>query len=139
MDITAPAARAGWEVYVVSMDIRIKRIYDDVSDADGLRVLVDRLWPRGISRERAHLDAWLTEVSPSPALRTWWNHDPDRLDDFALRYRAELGENPETMRAVAELRALAARGPTTLLYAARDPAVNHARVLADYLTDDNGR
>jgi uncharacterized protein YeaO (DUF488 family) len=116
------------------MSIRIKRIYDDAAEEDGHRVLVDRLWPRGISRERAHLDAWLKEVAPSPALRTWWNHDPNRLDDFAVRYRAELDDAPETVRAVAELRALAAHGTTTLLYGATDPAVNHARILADYLT-----
>jgi uncharacterized protein YeaO (DUF488 family) len=117
------------------MSIRIKRIYDDVAADDGCRVLVDRLWPRGISRERARLDAWLKEVAPSPALRTWWNHDPKRLDEFAARYRAELDGDPETARAVAELRELAAAGPTTLLYGAKDPGVNHARVLAGYLTD----
>lgn len=120
------------------MSIRIKRIYDDAAEEDGHRVLVDRLWPRGISRERAHLDAWLKEVAPSPALRTWWNHDPNRLDDFAVRYRAELDDAPETVRAVAELRALAAHGTTTLLYGATDPAVNHARILADYLTGGAG-
>lgn len=117
------------------MGIRIKRIYDDAAEDDGRRVLVDRLWPRGVSTERAHLDVWLKEVAPSPALRTWWNHDPSRLDEFAVRYRAELDDDPATVEALAQLRGIAAHGPTTLLYAARDPRVNHARILADYLAD----
>ncbi|WP_104166944.1 DUF488 domain-containing protein [Cryobacterium sp. N22] len=119
------------------MSIRIKRIYDDAADDDGFRVLVDRLWPRGVTKERARLDAWLKEVAPSPELRTWWNHDPERIGEFAVRYRAELDDDPETMRAVTALRELAAHatGPTTLLYGAKDPVVNHARVLADYLGD----
>ena len=115
------------------MTIRIKRIYDAVADDDGRRVLVDRLWPRGVTKDHARLDAWLKDVAPSPALRSWWNHDPERLDDFAERYRAELDGEPATVRAVAELRELAATGPTTLLYGARDPRVNHARILAEYL------
>lgn len=116
------------------MDIRIKRIYDTVSADDGCRVLVDRLWPRGVSTEHARLDAWLKDVAPSPALRAWWNHDPARLDEFSARYLAELDTDQQALRAVAELRALAAHNPTTtLLYGARDPQVNHARVLADYL------
>lgn len=117
------------------MTIRIKRIYDDASADDGYRVLVDRLWPRGISKEQARLDAWLKDVAPSPGLRTWWNHDPDRLDEFAARYRAELDSMPAASSAVAELREIATRGPgpTTLLYGAKDPRVNHARILAEYL------
>ena len=119
----------------MDMAFRIKRIYDDASDDDGCRVLVDRLWPRGISRERALLDAWLKDVAPSPALRTWWNHDPERIDEFAARYRAELDTEPNTVLAVAELRDLDAHHPagTTLLYGAKDERVNHARILADYL------
>lgn len=117
------------------MAFRIKRIYDDAADDDGCRVLVDRLWPRGISKERARLDAWLKDVAPSPALRTWWNHDPDRIEEFAVRYRAELDTEPDTARAVAELRELGTHNPagTTLLYAAGDAQVNHARILVDYL------
>lgn len=114
--------------------IRIKRVYDEASADDGYRVLVDRLWPRGVSKERAQLDAWLKDVAPSPALRTEWHHDPDRLEEFAGRYRAELDSNPQTVAAVTELRALAAEHPvTTLLYGAKDRHVNHARILADYL------
>lgn len=118
------------------MDIALKRIYDDPAPGDGYRVLVDRLWPRGVTRERAKLDAWLKDVAPSPELRRWWNHDPERLDEFAGRYRAELDGTPETVRAVAELRALAdapAAGRITLVYGARDPQVNHARILLEYL------
>ena len=116
------------------MILQIKRIYDDAADGDGYRVLVDRLWPRGVTKERAQLDAWLKEIAPSPALRTWWKHDPERQDEFAIRYRAELDGNPATMKAVIELRELPAQGgPLTLLYGAKDPEVNHATILAEYL------
>ena len=116
------------------MILQINRIYDDAADGDGYRVLVDRLWPRGVTKERAQLDAWLKEIAPSPALRTWWKHDPERQDEFAIRYRAELDGNPATMKAVIELRELPAQGgPLTLLYGAKDPEVNHAKILADYL------
>ena len=74
--------------------VRIKRVYDAPDPADGYRVLVDRLWPRGVSRDRAALDEWAKGVAPSPALRTWWNHDPARMDEFARRYRAELDAEP---------------------------------------------
>lgn len=115
--------------------LRIKRVYDPADDADGYRVLVDRLWPRGVSRQRAALDEWLKDVAPSPALRTWWDHDPARLDEFARRYRAELDRSP----AVDELRRLrAAHDPVTLLYAAHDERVNHAAVLRDYLLREGG-
>jgi uncharacterized protein YeaO (DUF488 family) len=109
----------------------IKRVYDAPDPDDGFRVLVDRLWPRGLSRAAAALNLWLKDVAPSPGLRTWWGHDPARLDEFAARYRAELDANP----AVAELRQLLETHPrVTLLYAARDPRVNHAAVLRSYLT-----
>ena len=112
--------------------MRIKRAYEEASASDGCRVLVDRLWPRGVSKERAQLDEWLKDIAPSPSLRTWWKHDPERMDEFALRYRAELDGNGE---AVAALRALGAEGVTTLVYGAKDPHVNHARVLAEYLEE----
>ena len=110
-------------------DIRIKRIYDKPSADDGVRILVDRLWPRGMSKVRAAIDQWDKEIAPSPALRTWWNHDPERYKEFAERYRAELEGNP----AVGALLDIARTGPITLLYAAHDPAVNHAVVLRAYL------
>ncbi len=111
---------------------RIKRVYDDPSPDDGYRVLVDRLWPRGVTHERAAADLWLKEAAPTPALRTQWHHDPKRFDEFAERYRAELDTNP----AVDDLLDLAGAHPTvTLLFAAHDPAVNHAAVLRDYLDE----
>ena len=98
-------------------------------------MLVDRLWPRGVSKEHAQLDEWLKDVAPSPELRTWWNHDPERMEEFALRYRAELDSNAETQAGVAALRVRVAAGVTTLVYGAKDPHVNHARVLAEYLDE----
>ena len=113
--------------------IQIKRIYDAPSRTDGFRVLVDRLWPRGVSKERAALDLWLKDIAPSVSLRTWFGHKPERFAEFGERYAAELSSNP----AVVELRALAARHTTvTLLYAAKSPAVNHAAVLKKFL--ENG-
>ncbi|MET0934210.1 MAG: DUF488 family protein [Mycetocola sp.] len=113
------------------MTVRLKRVYDAPDVVDGLRVLVDRLWPRGVTKERAAVDLWLKEVAPSADLRTEWHHNPGRFDEFAERYRVELEPNPAT----AELRQLIAQHPTvTLLYGARDPEANHARVLKDFLT-----
>lgn len=108
----------------------IKRIYDDPADDDGFRVLVDRLWPRGVSKDRAKLDLWLKEIAPSPPLRTQFAHMRERFADFRGAYEAELEGNP----AVATLLDLGVRqGRVTLLYGARDPEVNHARVLLDFL------
>lgn len=112
------------------MAVQLKRVYDDADDADGFRILVDRLWPRGVTKERAAVDLWLKDVAPSPELRTEWHHNPDRFDEFADLYRAELVENP----AIAQLRDLIAAHPTvTLLYGAKDPEANHARVLRDFV------
>lgn len=113
--------------------LRIKRVYDPATDDDGFRVLVDRLWPRGVKREDAALDDWAKDVAPTPDLRTWWNHDPDRQDEFAERYRQELDDN----EAVGELRdRISGHSVVTLLYGARDPQVNHAAILRDYLKGD---
>ncbi|MET4898319.1 DUF488 domain-containing protein [Sphingomonadaceae bacterium jetA1] len=111
-------------------EARIKRVYEAPVPGDGQRVLVDRLWPRGLRRDDARLDAWLKEIAPSTGLRTWFGHDPDRWDAFRQHYRCELDAN---VAAVAELRAFLSRGDVTLLYAARDTQHNHARVLADYM------
>lgn len=112
--------------------VRIKRVYDDPAPEDGYRVLVDRLWPRGMSHERAAVGTWLKDVAPSTQLRTWWDHDPARLEAFTARYRAELDANP----AVDELRTLLRRQPVvTLVYSARDPHLNQAEVLQGYLAD----
>lgn len=115
------------------MSLKIKRVYDPASEHDGARVLVDRLWPRGVSKTRAHLDDWLKELAPSPALREWWDHDPERMVEFTERYRAELGD-AEHQAALARLREIMAEHPTTtLLYGAHDPVINHAHVLQNYL------
>lgn len=113
-------------------EIRIKRVYDPSDEADGTRVLVDRLWPRGLRKENVVLTLWLKEIAPSPDLRKWFGHDPARWAEFSRRYRAELARNDESVAKVADL---AKRGPLTLLYAAHDTAHNHALVLAAYLRD----
>nr|WP_275419250.1 DUF488 family protein [Acrocarpospora phusangensis] len=108
----------------------IKRVYDEVDPGDGFRVLVDRLWPRGVSKEEAHLDLWLKDVAPSTELRTWFGHRADRFAEFSARYVDELDGNP----AVDTLRQAGRTNPTvTLLYGAKDPEINQAVVLAEYL------
>jgi uncharacterized protein YeaO (DUF488 family) len=113
--------------------VQVRRAYDPPEADDGQRVLVDRLWPRGLSKERAHLDEWCKEVAPSTELRQWYGHDPDRYDEFARRYRAELDE-PERAAAFAKLRELAAHGPLTLLTASKRSDISEATVLAGLLT-----
>ena len=115
-----------------SCDVRIRRVYDEEPSADdGLRVLVDRLWPRGRSKQSARVDVWLKDIAPSKDLRTWFGHIPERFDEFAARYRAELDANPEP---VCRLRELIAGHPrVTLLYGAKDNEHNNAVVLRDYL------
>jgi uncharacterized protein YeaO (DUF488 family) len=116
--------------------IQIRRIYDDPEPSDGQRVLVDRLWPRGISKERADLTEWCREVSPSNDLRTWYEHDPAKHDEFVRRYRAEL-DHPERAEAFAHLRKLASTGPLTLLTSTKAVDISHARVLHDLLSADS--
>ena len=111
------------------MSFTIKRIYETPKPSDGRRVLVDRLWPRGMKKTDAHLDDWIKDVAPSPALRTWFGHEPERFAEFRRRYKAELKGNA----AVSELRAAGRRSKVTLLYAAHDPKVNHAIVLKSVL------
>jgi uncharacterized protein YeaO (DUF488 family) len=113
--------------------VRVRRIYDEASSDDGTRVLVDRVWPRGISKERAHLDEWCKEVAPSTQLRTWYGHDPERFEEFGRRYRAELGEG-EPAQALAGLKALARNGTVTLLTATKDVDISQAAVLVDVLS-----
>jgi uncharacterized protein YeaO (DUF488 family) len=112
--------------------VRLRRVYDQPEPADGRRVLVDRLWPRGLSKERAAVDDWLRAVAPSEELRRWYRHQPDRFSDFRLRYQQEL-HAPESMAAVARLRELARSGPVTLLTATRDLGHSQAAVLAELL------
>jgi uncharacterized protein YeaO (DUF488 family) len=112
------------------MNLRVKRIYDEPDERDGLRVLVDRVWPRGVSKASARVDRWMQEVAPSTDLRKWFGHDPARWDAFRERYAGELEEHPG---ALAELAQAASRGPVTLLYAARDGAHNNAIALREHL------
>lgn len=115
--------------------VRVRRIYDSVESDDGQRVLVDRVWPRGISKDRAELSDWCKEVSPSTELRKWYGHDPDRYQDFARRYRDELDDAAHAP-ALDRLRELAAGGTLTLLTATKEPEISQAAVLADILTED---
>lgn len=116
------------------MKLRLKRAYEPPADGDGLRVLVDRLWPRGLARRDAAVDLWLKDAAPSPELRRWFGHDPQRWTEFRQRYRAELREGSE---AIEILRGRAGSGVATLLYAARDEAHNHAIVLKDFLENES--
>ncbi|GAA5021833.1 DUF488 domain-containing protein [Streptomyces siamensis] len=112
-----------------------RRVYESPTSKDGKRVLVDRLWPRGVSKAAAHLDEWLKEVAPSTDLRHWYHHDPERFAEFRRRYIAELGD-PEHERAVRELRDLAAHDKVTLLTATKDAEHSEAAVLAEWLNDN---
>lgn len=113
------------------MEIVIKRAYDPVSADDGFRVLIDRLWPRGLSKEKAHIDFWNKQIAPSTALRKWFNHEPDKFPAFTRRYQDELkGE----AAALDELREkVGGQKKVSLIYGAREPEFNHARVLQAYL------
>ena len=109
--------------------IRIKRIYDGSSKSDGYRILVDGLWPRGMSKEKAGIDEWLKEVAPSTKLRQWYNHDPDRFSEFKERYWAELSDNPALKKLEYQINS---HETVTLLYASKSP-LNEAAVLQEYL------
>jgi uncharacterized protein YeaO (DUF488 family) len=112
--------------------IRVRRVYDDPSPDDGARVLVDRIWPRGLRKDAAHLDDWMKDVAPSSELRTWYGHDPAKFPEFRRRYLAELNDDAPRA-ALARLRELAATGPVTLLTATRDVEHSQAAVLAELL------
>ena len=110
--------------------ITVKRAYDPISRADGTRFLVERLWPRGLSKAKLHVDAWLKEVGPSTELRKWFGHDPDKWDEFRKRYRRELDSRPDAWQAIVSA---ARRGPVTLVYSSHDTEHNNAVALHDYL------
>jgi len=112
------------------VSIRIKRIYEPPSHADGYRVLIDGMWPRGISRDRAAVDDWARELAPSQKVRQWYGHEPDRFEEFDRRYRAELGAQRERLT---ELRRRSRSGVVTLVFAARDAEHSNATVLGDVL------
>ena len=111
------------------MSIAIKRVYDPPQASDGFRILVDRLWPRGLTKEKAALDLWAKDIAPSTELREEFNHKPEKFTEFKKRYRLELSKNP----ALAAFRQELQRPKVTLLFGARDAKVNHAVVLAEYL------
>ena len=113
------------------MSVQLKRVYESPAPTDGQRILVDRIWPRGISKEQAKLDLWLKEVAPSTALRKWFGHDPEKWEEFRAKYRTELESNP----AVATLKALVRKSEVTLVYAAKDDKHNHVIVLREYIGD----
>ena len=113
------------------MTIKLKRIYEQPDATDGERVLVDRLWPRGLTKERARVDLWLKEIAPSTELRKWFGHDPAKWAEFKRRYRAELKENKEQ---IGRLKAEVRKGPVTLLFGAKDEQHNEAVVLLELLS-----
>lgn len=113
-----------------SSRIKLKRVYEPASRTDGTRILVDRLWPRGLSKEEAAIDHWCKALAPSTALRQWFGHEPERWEEFRRRYKAELAEAPE---ALTELRGFARKGPITLLFAAHDELRNNAVVVHELL------
>jgi uncharacterized protein YeaO (DUF488 family) len=114
-------------------DIRVRRVYDEPGAADGVRVLVDRVWPRGLRKTDAKLDEWAKDLAPSTALRTWYGHDPAKFSEFRRRYVTEL-DAPTPRSKLAEVHALAACRPVTLLTATRDVGISQAAVLAELLT-----
>ena len=111
-------------------NVRLKRAYAEPAVEDGTRILVDRLWPRGLSKARVALDQWMKEIAPSPELRKWFGHDPARWEEFQRRYSKELRQKTTLL---AELRALARRGPVSLVYSAHDEVHNDALVLRSRL------
>lgn len=119
-----------------SASFQVKRIYEASADDDGYRVLVDRLWPRGVSKEQAQLDEWLKEIAPSTELRKWFDHDADKFDEFTERYKSELTDRE---KAVNHLLEMATEQPVTLLYAAKDEDHNHAKVLKEFLNNSTNK
>lgn len=115
---------------IAADNIRLKRAYEPHEPADGKRILIDRLWPRGVTKAAAAIDQWVKEIAPSTALRKWFGHDPARWEEFRSRYAAEIQDHPEELR---DLRSQARQGPITLVYSAHDEAHNDAVVLRDIL------
>jgi uncharacterized protein YeaO (DUF488 family) len=112
----------------MTLDVQIKRVYEPADPADGYRVLIDHVWPRGVSRKRAKLDEWARELAPSDELRKWFDHVPERFEEFRIRYRRELSGHDELL---ATLRQRAKAGKLTIVYAARDEEHNNAAVVAE--------
>lgn len=114
-------------------ELRCRRIYDQVRDNDGFRVLVDRLWPRGVNKDGAQLDRWEKKIAPSTELRKWFGHDPEKYAEFSALYVAELERNPDAEAFRTEIRVRLNEGNVTLLFAAKDESCNHAAVLKSWL------
>ena len=115
---------------IPAASVKLKRAYEPAAADDGTRILVDRLWPRGVSKEHAALDQWMKDIAPSAELRKWFGHDPARWEEFGRRYAGELHGNAELLD---QLRSLARQGPVTLVYSAHDEVHNDAIVLRDLL------
>lgn len=113
------------------MSIKLKRVYEEPAKTDGTRILVDRIWPRGLTKEKAHVDLWLKDVAPSNELRKWFGHDPARWPEFRARYKAELKRNQAQLSL---LRQALQKGPATILYGAKDEEHNQAVVLHEFLS-----
>jgi uncharacterized protein YeaO (DUF488 family) len=119
-----------------TLSVALKRVYDEPAASDGTRVLVERLWPRGISTERAHIDLWLKDVAPSTELRKWFHHDPQKFPEFRRRYTAEL-KSEAAQEALTKLREIAKQGQLTLVFAAHDAEYSNAVVLHDLLLQNS--
>lgn len=117
----------------IAKKIYLKRIYDEASAADGYRVLVDRIWPRGVSKEKAQLDEWMKEIAPSNDLRKWFGHDPERFQEFKQRYISEIQNSAERQKCLHKLKEHCKNENITLLYAAKDEVHNQASILKDLL------
>lgn len=116
-------------------DLKIKRVYEDYEKEDGTRILIDRLWPRGVKKEDAKIDKWIKEIAPTPELRKWFHKDIERFYEFKERYRKELANNEETSSAVTEVLENLQEDDVTLIFAAKDEQRNHAKVLQEFLEE----
>jgi uncharacterized protein YeaO (DUF488 family) len=130
MAASANVLRKGTKGQQMRGVIRLKRVYDKPSRSDGLRILVERLWPRGLTKDRAKVDIWLRDVAPSAALRKWFGHDPARWEEFQRKYRQELRQAGDVLKL---LHYRASEGPVTFVYAASDPQRNSALLLKEFL------
>jgi uncharacterized protein YeaO (DUF488 family) len=115
------------------MTVTLKRVYEEASDSDGTRILVDRLWPRGLTKEKAKVDVWLKEIAPTTELRKWFNHEPSKWPEFQKRYRAEISDSID---AVSTLKKYLASGKVTIVYGAKDEEHNDAVVIKQYLDEE---
>ena len=113
----------------MTKNIKIKRVYDEYDKSDGMRILVDRLWPRGIKKENAHIDEWIKDIAPSDSLRKWFNHDPEKWENFKEKYYNELNDKKNLLKDLTNK----VKGKITLVYSAKDEKHNNAAALKEYL------